>query len=114
MSEIHSDKYTDAIARSKVTSDDALVAEAVAKIVNDHFEENNNLDVYKFLFNTIDLTTLNGTDSNQSVSNFVERVNAFDEEYPMLNNVAAICVYPNFASVVVKERSKIKDCCKGF
>ena len=52
MSEIHSDKYTDAIARSKVTSDDALVAEAVAKIVNDHFEENNNLDVFKFLFNT--------------------------------------------------------------
>ncbi len=27
-------------------------------------------------------------------------MNAFDEEYPMLNNVAAICVYPNFAGVV--------------
>lgn len=113
MSEIHSDKYTDAIARSKVTADDAVVAEAVAKIVNEHFEENDNLDVYKFLFNTIDLTTLNGTDSNQSVSNFVERVNAFDEEYPMLNNVAAICVYPNFAQTVraVLEVSKVKVAC---
>ena len=59
-----------------------------------------NQDVYRFLFNTIDLTTLNSTDSNQSVAAFVERVNAFDEEYPQLKNVAAICVYPNFAEIV--------------
>lgn len=95
-----SDKYNDAIAKSTVLEDDAAVAAAVEKIIGEHFEENNNVDVYKFLFNTIDLTTLKATDSPVSVSNFVERVNAFDEEYPMLNNVAAICVYPNFAPVV--------------
>ncbi|MFG6385358.1 MAG: deoxyribose-phosphate aldolase [Muribaculaceae bacterium] len=95
-----SDKYNDAIAKSVVLEDDAAVASAVEKILTEHFEENNNIDVYKFLFNTIDLTTLKATDSPVSVSNFVERVNAFDEEYPMLNNVAAICVYPNFAGVV--------------
>lgn len=95
-----SDKYNDAIAKSVVLEDDAAVASAVEKILAEHFEENNNIDVYKFLFNTIDLTTLKATDSPVSVSNFVERVNAFDEEYPMLNNVAAICVYPNFAGVV--------------
>lgn len=95
-----SDKYNDAIAKSKVLEDDASVAAAVEKIMAEHFEENNNVDVYKFLFNTIDLTTLKATDSPVSVANFTERVNAFDEEYPMLNNVAAICVYPNFAEVV--------------
>lgn len=95
-----SDKYNDAIAKSKVLEDDAAVAAAVEKILAEHFEENNNVDVYKFLFNTIDLTTLKATDSPVSVANFTERVNAFDEEYPMLNNVAAICVYPNFAEVV--------------
>lgn len=95
-----SDKYNDAIAKSKVLEDDAAVAAAVEKILGEHFEENNNVDVYKFLFNTIDLTTLKATDSPVSVANFTERVNAFDEEYPMLNNVAAICVYPNFAEVV--------------
>ena len=95
-----SDKYNDAIAKSVVLEDDAAVASAVEKILTEHFEENNNIDVYKFLFNTIDLTTLKATDSPVAVSNFVERVNAFDEEYPMLNNVAAICVYPNFAGVV--------------
>lgn len=95
-----SDKYSKAIADSKVISDDAKVAEAVKTIIDKHFAENNNEEVYKFLFNTIDLTTLNSTDSPQSVADFTERVNAFDNEYPQLKNVAAICVYPNFAEVV--------------
>ena len=95
------DKYSKAIADSKVITDDSAVAEAVKKIIDEHFDENNNHDVYKFLFNTIDLTTLKSTDSPQSVAAFTERVNAFDEEYPELQNVAAICVYPNFAQVVL-------------
>ncbi len=94
------DKYQEAIAKSAVNEDDNVVGAAVDKIISEHFEENNNPEVYKFLFNTIDLTTLKATDSPQSVSDFTERVNKFDEEYPMLNNVAAICVYPNFAPVV--------------
>ena len=31
---------------------------------------------------------------------FTEKVNQFDDEYPDLKNVAAICVYPNFAAIV--------------
>ncbi len=31
---------------------------------------------------------------------FTEKVNQFDDEFPDLKNVAAICVYPNFAEVV--------------
>ena len=31
---------------------------------------------------------------------FTEKVNRFDDEFPDLKNVAAICVYPNFAQVV--------------
>jgi len=108
-----SDKYNQAIANSKVTEDDAAVAAAVKKILDEHFEENNNTEVYKFLFNTIDLTTLKATDSPVSVADFVERVNKFDEEYPMLNNVAAICVYPNFAQVVrtVLDVSRVDIAC---
>lgn len=94
------DKYTQAIASSKVTEDDAAVDQAVKKILAEHFDENNNRKVWNFLFNTIDLTTLKATDSPSSVANFTENVNKFDELYPELGNVAAICVYPNFASVV--------------
>ncbi len=92
-------KYLDAIVSCNVTEDDAQVKIAVEKIITDHLEENKTQDVYKLLFNCIDLTTLNSTDSPQSVAKFVERVNDFDNEYPELKNVAAICLYPNFAQV---------------
>ena len=94
------DKYHEAINASQVESDDAKVKAAVEKIIAEHKQENMNADVYRFLFNTIDLTTLKSTDSPQSVAKFVERVNDFDDEHPELKNVAAICVYPNFAQVV--------------
>lgn len=94
------DKYTDTIAASNVITDDAAVADAVAAILADHLEENRNPDVYKKIFNSIDLTTLKTTDSQQSVAKFTERVNSFEEDYGDLPPVAAICVYPNFVSVV--------------
>ena len=108
-----SDKYRDTIAASNVVADDEKVKAAVAKILADHLEENKTQDVYKFLFNAIDLTTLNSTDSPQSVARFVERVNAFEEEYGELKNVAAICVYPCFAQVVrsVLEVSDVEIAC---
>lgn len=95
-----SDKYHDTVSKSTVTTNDEEVKAAVEKILNEHMAENMNQEVYQFLFNTIDLTTLNTTDSPQSVADFTERVNAFDNEYPQYKNVAAICVYPNFAEVV--------------
>lgn len=94
------DKYTDTIAASNVITDDVAVADAVAAILADHLEENRNPDVYKKIFNSIDLTTLKTTDSQQSVAKFTERVNSFEEDYGDLPQVAAICVYPNFVPVV--------------
>lgn len=108
-----SDKYHDTVASSAVTEDDAQVKAAVEKILAEHLEENKNQEVYRFLFNTIDLTTLKSTDSPQSVAQFVERVNAFDEEHPELPNVAAVCVYPNFAQIArtVLDVSKVEIAC---
>ncbi len=73
------DKYAQAIAASNVVEDDRQVADAVAKILADHYQENNNKEVYRFLFNSIDLTTLKSTDSPQSVARFTEAVNSFAE-----------------------------------
>lgn len=93
------DKYQEVLAASKVDSNDANVAAAVEKIV-----EGAPLlaspEVYQFLFSSIDLTTLSTEDSVQSVSAFTRRVNDFDNDYPQFRNVAAICVYSNFADVV--------------
>ena len=107
------DKYHQAIAESKVTEDDAAVKAAVDKILAENLKENMNEEVYKFLCNCIDLTTLRSTDSPRSVADFVERVNDFDNEHPEMKNVAAICVYPNFSQVVrtVLEVSDVDIAC---
>ena len=107
------DKYNQAIQASKVLADDNAVKAAVEKILAENLEQNMNGDVYRFLFNTIDLTTLRGEDSPQSVAAFTERVNAFEAEHPEMKNVAAICVYPNFAPIVraVLEVSSVDIAC---
>ncbi len=98
--EHHTDKYREMVAASSAPADDNTVLKAVEKIIAGHKAENDNADVWRFLLSTIDLTTLNATDSSRSVTRFVERVNDFEDEHPDLPSVAAICVYPNFAQVV--------------
>lgn len=113
MADTYQNKYEQSIAQSTVTDNDATVAEAVKKILDEHFAENNNKEVYRTLLNCIDLTTLKSTDSPSSVAKFTEAVNNFEELFPSLPNVAAICVYPNFAAVVrtVLEVSGVKIAC---
>ena len=96
----HLTKYEAALAKYNTKLSDADVQARVASIIENKVAENNTEEVKKLLFNCIDLTTLNSTDSDESVMKFTEKVNKFDDEFPDLKNVAAICVYPNFAEVV--------------
>lgn len=61
---------------------------------------NENTDVYKFCYSTIDLTTLACTDSVESVTRFARRATEFYIDYPHIPNVASICVYPPFVETV--------------
>ena len=93
------DRYQEVLSKSSVLSNDEAVAEEVRKIVA-HASDYATEETYKFLLSSIDLTTLSTEDSQRSVAAFTERVNDFDNDYPHLKNVAAICVYSNFAEVV--------------
>ena len=93
-------KYENALALYSDILSDEQVKARTAKIIDKYVAENNTLEVKKQLFNCIDLTTLKTEDSEESVLKFTERVNDFENEYPDLKNVAAICVYPNFAKIV--------------
>ncbi len=93
-------KHEEALAKYNTNIDDKDVREAVKKIITEKVPENDNLDVKKFLFGSIELTTLKTTDSDVSVMAFTEKVNQFDEQYPDLPHVATICVYPCFAEIV--------------
>ena len=93
-------KYNEALSKYNTALKDDEVAAATAKLIAKHLEENNTKEVKKFLFHCIDLTTLKCTDSEPSVMQFTQRVNDFVDKYPDLDNVAAICVYPNMAEIV--------------
>ena len=93
-------KYDEALEKYNTSLNDREVREAVQKIIAEKVHENDTADVKKFLFGSIELTTLKTTDSDISVMAFTEKVNQFDQQYPDIPHVATICVYPCFAEVV--------------
>lgn len=64
------------------------------------------LPLLKKIHSCIDLTTLSNADNAKSVKALVEIVNTHAANHPDIPNVAGICVYPKFVSVV-KEALKV-------
>lgn len=93
-------KYTDALKKYPFALSADQITESINKIIADGFNGNNTQEVYRKIYSCIDLTTLNSTDSREEVWKFTEKVNAFEDINPELENVASICVYPNFAKTV--------------
>lgn len=106
---METDRYRKVISESQVPVDHNIIEKELAKI-SEKAPGLRNKDIYTKIFNCIDLTTLNTDDSQTSVTGFVQRVNDFDNEYPQFPNVAAVCVYSNFAGLVrsVLEVSDVK------
>ena len=96
---METNKYEQTFALYNLELDDEKVARLVETLLKEHLEENNTVEVKKFLLNSVELTTLKTTDSEESVLKFVEKVNEFDDKYPELGHVATVCVYPNFAKI---------------
>ena len=98
--ETESNKYEEALNLYKINLSDADIQAAVKKIITEKVHENDTPEVKKFLFGSIELTSLNTTDSDVSIMAFTEKVNRFDSLYPNFPHVAAVCTYPCFAEVV--------------
>ena len=93
-------KYEVALSKYNTNLNDDEVKAKVAELIEKKVPENNTEEVKKLLFHCIDLTTLNTTDTEEHVMQFTEKVNLFVDKYPDVDNVAAICVYPNMAGIV--------------
>lgn len=93
-------KYEQALRKYNLDLNDEEVKEAVAKIIAEKVPENDTPEVKRFLMGSVELTSLNTTDSEESILRFTERVNDFEATYPDLPHVATICVYPCFAQIV--------------
>ncbi len=85
---------------------------------NELLEKNCNQDIYKLIFGLLDLTSLNVTDSVDSITIFVNKVNNFRVNYPDMPEVSALCVYPNFVGQLKNslnsKRIKIAAVAGGF
>jgi len=92
-------KYEKTLQLYTTELDEAKVQQAVKTIIAEKTLANDTPEVKKFLFGSIELTTLSTTDSDTSVMAFVDRVNRFESAYPQSPHVAAVCVYPCFAEV---------------
>ena len=88
------EKFEQLFAEYPWTMTDEAVKAATADILATHFDENNNVEVWKQCLHSIDLTTLNGEDTTEKVEKIAQAVNEFEEHFPEIPNVAAMCVYP--------------------
>lgn len=104
---METNKYLDALKLYPTKLDDAKIEKEIEEILAKKFAENNNKEVYKKIYNTIDLTTLSTTDTRDSVWKFTQKVNDFEGSSD-IPNVAAICVFPNFVETV-KEALTAQD-----
>lgn len=87
------EKYPCTISTSKME-------QLIADIKEKTGEWSQDPEILKFLFNCIDLTSLNTEDSADSIREFVDKVNDLNKEYPSVPQVAAMCVYPVFTPVL--------------
>ncbi|MDD2474334.1 MAG: deoxyribose-phosphate aldolase [Dysgonamonadaceae bacterium] len=93
-------KYKKALSDHALKLSDEKIAENVNKIISEKAADNNTVDVLKKIYSCIDLTTLNTTDTREDIWKFTGKVNDFEGANPEVENVAAICVFPNFAKTV--------------
>lgn len=88
------EKFEELFAQYNCCQNDEDVKAATARIIQEHFDENNNVEVWKQCLHQIDLTTLNGDDTTAKVAGMAQKVNEFSRHFPGVPNVAAMCVYP--------------------
>ena len=99
-------KFEELFAQYPCPFTDEQVKAQVAEIEAAHFAENNNVEVWKECLHQIDYTTLSADDTIEKVEFMANAVNTFEEKFPGIPNVAAICVYPAMAEYV---RAALKD-----
>ncbi|MDL2224404.1 deoxyribose-phosphate aldolase [Bacteroidales bacterium OttesenSCG-928-M06] len=108
-------KVEEVFSRYNLNLEDSTVSKRVQEIT-DKIDSKINPEELKLIYSCIDLTSLNSEDSKESIWNLVERVNNFEGSTD-LNNVAAICVYPNFVQIVKEALAadvKIASVAGGF
>lgn len=85
------------------TIDKVGVEDRIARITARSIKNEAKIQGLKLALNMIDLTTLEGADTENKVKQMCYKARHLHDEYPELPTVAAVCVYPNFVKTAVNE-----------
>lgn len=94
------DKFKDTLSKYNTNLKDSEITAKVNELIEKNFTGNNNKEVYRKIYSCLDLTSLGATDTREEIWQFTEKVNEFEGTYSDIENVAAICVYPNMVETV--------------
>lgn len=83
--------------------DQAEVEEHVAPFKTLSINKETKTHFLKLAFNMIDLTTLNGSDTEGKIKQLCHQALHIADDISGVSSVAAVCVYPNFVQLAAKE-----------
>lgn len=92
-------KINACLAEYPTELNDREITQNTSKLL-EGYEQYKNVETLQFLFSCLDLTSLNTTDNQKQIKEFVNKVNDFTANFPEVPNVAAICVFPSLVSEV--------------
>ena len=78
------------------------IEDRVNRITKRSIKKKAKLEGLKMALNMVDLTTLEGMDTTNKVTQMCYKAQHLHDEFPNLQTVAAVCVYPNFVKIAVE------------
>ena len=83
--------------------DQVGIEDRVARITARSIKKESKMQGLYMALNMIDLTTLEGADTDEKVKQLCFKAHHLHDEIPGLPTTAAVCVYPNFVKLAVNE-----------
>lgn len=106
------DRVEEAFGKYNMAVDSKWVESIVQKAQKESLSLHNK-ETLQSLYSCIDLTTLKPTDNEDTVLEFVEKLNKKEIDHPDVTSVASICTWPKYAKLVSNslEVENVKTCC---
>ena len=83
--------------------DQVGIEDRIARITSRSIKKESKMQGLLMALNMIDLTTLEGADTDEKVKQLCFKAHHLHDEIPGLPTTAAVCVYPNFVKLAVNE-----------
>ena len=94
-------KHTDFLNSPRI--DQVGIEDRIARITARSIKKESKMQGLLMALNMIDLTTLEGADTDEKVKQLCFKAHHLHDDIPGLPTTAAVCVYPNFVKLAVNE-----------